>query len=126
MKGRPLFDNLVVELIPYEEEVSEGGILLVRSFDAGGMGKKDEEPKRDVPAMGKVVAVGNGLPDLTSGTLQYYPMDVKEGDVVCFRDIDGFSMMYEGKPAVLLNIRDILYVNEEQDNTSCVNEEQND
>lgn len=103
MKGRPLFDNVVVELTPQEDmQVSEAGIILPRY----------EEEGRDQPASGKIVAVGGGLPDLTSGELLYYPMDVKVGDVVYFKDSDGFSLIFNGKPSVLLNIREILFVEE--------------
>lgn len=101
MKGRPLFDNIVVELTSQEDmQVSEAGILL----------PKYEEDGRDQPASGKIVAIGPGLPDLTSGQLLYYPMDIKEGDIVYFKDSEGFSLIYDGKPSVLLNIREVLFV----------------
>ena len=85
MKIRPIHDQIVVRRAE-AESMSKGGIII------------PENAKRK-SRHGEVLAVGSGR-YLENGTLR--PLDIKVGDVVYFRGVNGQEIEIEGEKLVML------------------------
>jgi len=78
MKLVPLYNKVIVEIIPDEgETVTPGGLVLVE--------------KKDPYYRGKVVGVGPGHYQ----NAQRIPMDVKEGDILRFLKNSGMGVEFD-------------------------------
>lgn len=95
MKVKPLFDTILVK--PEEvEQTSEGGILLVAPPNA---------PQAPPVAYGRVVAVGPGPVNDRGETI---PHPILEGDLVAYESGEGFEILVDALPHVLLRIGHVL------------------
>lgn len=94
MKYRPLFDKIIVEPVQAQETTKSGLIIT------GGT--------KEVPQLGKVVAVGpGGTPDGKE-----LKMVVAVGDTVVYGKYKGVEIKYEDKDMLVLSLQDILAVAE--------------
>lgn len=85
MKLRPLRDQLLVRRATPKDQ-TEGGIII-------------PETAKLKSRYGEVLAVGSGRP-LPNGEVR--PLDVKVGDVVYFRGINGSEIDVDGEKLVML------------------------
>jgi len=85
MKLRPLRDQLLVRRAEAKSE-TEGGIII-------------PETAKLKSRYGEVLAVGSGCP-LPNGESR--PLDVKVGDVVYCRGVNGFEVDVDGEKLVML------------------------
>ena len=80
MKFKPLHDRVLIEVLDSSEKTA-GGIIIPDSA-------------QEKPQEGKVVAIGGGA-KTEDGKL--IPMDVKEGDKVCFQPDSEYEFEIEGE-----------------------------
>ena len=93
MKYRPLFDKIIVEPVP-ADETTKSGLILTGS--------------KDMPQLGKVVAVGpGGTPDGKE-----LKMVVSVGETVVYGKYKGTEIKYDGKDMLVLSLGDVLAVAE--------------
>ena len=90
MKLRPLYDQILVRRTEPKSE-TEGGLII-------------PETAKTKSRNGTVLAVGSGRV-LSDGKLR--PLDVKVGDVVYFRGINGQEVEFDGETLVLLRESEI-------------------
>lgn len=93
---RPLHDRLIVKRLD-EQEKTAGGIII-------------PDTAKEKPTKGKVIAVGKGARNETTG--QVIPLEVKKGDVVVFAKWGGTEIKIEGEEYLILKEADIMGVEE--------------
>lgn len=100
MKLKPLFDNVLVEILENQERVTKSGIVLPDNVE------KKEQTK------GTIIALGAGK---FSANGERLPMSVKVGDKVVFSKpwSDDKKMEENGKKFFLVSEDDILGIIEE-------------
>lgn len=86
---RPLHCRIIVSA-EKPEQMSAGGIII-------------PDTAQEQKSKGKVVAVGPGRKD--------DPMLVKVGDIACYGEYAGTEIEIDGKPYLIMNQNDVLYVN---------------
>lgn len=96
MNIRPLFDRILVKRNE-EPTKSSGGLFL-------------PETAKEKPAMGEVLAVGQGRVNDDSGEIT--PLQVKVGDTVVFGKYAGTEIKVEGQDRIILREDDILGIME--------------
>lgn len=92
MSIRPYQDRVVVERLDSEEK-SAGGIVI-------------PDTAKEKPQQGKVLAVGKGK--FCEG--QFFPLDVKEGDVIVFGKYAGSEVKVGEKDLLIIREDDIMGV----------------
>lgn len=93
MKFRPLGDRILVKRIE-AEETTQGGIII-------------PDNAKEKPMRAKVVAAGPGK-TLSNGKV--WPLSVKEGETVFFRQYAGSEMSIEGQNHLILREDEVLAV----------------
>jgi chaperonin GroES len=89
----PTGNHLVVETI--EEETTASGIII------------PDTASKEKPQKGKVVAVGPGK---IGDDNERIPMEVKEGEVVLFKEWGGSKVKVEGKDYLIFTEDDVLAI----------------
>ena len=85
MKIKPLGDRVIIEPAAAEEKTASGIII--------------PDTAKEKPQQGKVIAVGNGLPD--------EPLTVKEGDTVLYGKFSGTEVSIDNKVYLMMRESDI-------------------
>ncbi len=94
MRIRPLQDRLIVKRVA-EEEKTKGGIII-------------PDTAKEKPLEGKVIAVGNGKVNETTGAVR--PLDIKAGDTILFSKYAGTEVKIDGEDHLILREEDVLGV----------------
>jgi len=94
MKITPLADRVLVQPVD-SKEVKKGGIII-------------PDTAKEKPQEGKVIAVGNGRLNETSG--ERVPLEVKKGDKVLYGKYSGTEITIDDKEYLILRESDILAV----------------
>lgn len=92
-KIQPTADHIVVE--PATEEKTASGIII------------PDTAAKEKPQKGKVIAVGPGK---TGDDNERIPMEVKEGDVVLFKEWGGTKVKLDGKELMIFREDDVLAI----------------
>ena len=92
MKVRPLGDKILVKRDEAATK-TDSGIFL-------------PESAKDKPKRGKVIAVGDGIPNKDYG--QRIPFSVKKGDSVIFSSYSGTEVKIDGEDLLIMKESDIL------------------
>ncbi len=99
IKGKPLFERLIVREIPVPD-MTKGGILL-------------PEQTKEVPNTGVIMAIGHtalldkdGIDD---------PDLLKEGDVVLYTKYAGLPFRYKGIDYKVIMINEVIWVYDDDD-----------
>lgn len=85
MNIKPLGDRVIIEPAAAEEKTASGIII--------------PDTAKEKPQQGKVIAVGNGLPD--------EPLTVKEGDTVLYGKFSGTEVSIDNKVYLMMRESDI-------------------
>ena len=85
MNIKPLGDRVIIEPAAAEEKTTSGIII--------------PDTAKEKPQQGKVIAVGNGLPD--------EPLTVKEGDIVLYGKFSGTEVSIDDKVYLMMRESDI-------------------
>ena len=85
MNIKPLGDRVIIEPAAAEEKTASGIII--------------PDTAKEKPQQGKVIAVGNGLPD--------EPLTVKEGDIVLYGKFSGTEVSIDNKVYLMMRESDI-------------------
>lgn len=85
MNIKPLGDRVIIEPAAAEEKTASGIII--------------PDTAKEKPQQGKVIAVGNGLPD--------EPLTVKEGDTVLYGKFSGTEVSIDNKIFLMMRESDI-------------------
>lgn len=85
MNIKPLGDRVIIEPAAAEEKTASGIII--------------PDTAKEKPQQGKVIAVGNGLPD--------EPLTVKEGDTVLYGKFSGTEVSINNKVYLMMRESDI-------------------
>ncbi len=93
MNLKPLYNNVILELIE-EQEKTRGGIII-------------PDTAKEKPSRAKVIAIGEGIRN-KEGKLE--PMSVKVGDEVIFAKWTGSEIKVEGKDYIILKETDVLAI----------------
>ena len=93
-KFRPLQDRLLVKRVA-EEEKTKGGIII-------------PDTAKEKPLEGKVIAVGNGKVNETTGGVR--KLDVSPGDTILFSKYAGTEIKVDGEDHLILREEDVLGV----------------
>jgi chaperonin GroES len=91
---RPLQDRLLVKRVA-EEEKTKGGIII-------------PDTAKEKPLEGKVIAVGNGKVNETTGSVR--KLDVSPGDTILFSKYAGTEIKVDGEDHLILREEDVLGV----------------
>ena len=94
MKITPLADRVLVQPVD-SKEVKKGGIII-------------PDTAKEKPQEGKIIAVGNGRLNETSG--ERVPLEVKKGDKVLYGKYSGTEITIDDKEYLILRESDILAV----------------
>jgi chaperonin GroES len=89
----PTSNHLVVE--PIEEEVTSSGIII------------PDTASKEKPQKGKVIAVGPGK---LGENNERIPMEIKEGDVVLFKEWGGSKVKLDGKELMIFTDDEVLAI----------------
>ncbi len=92
MKLKPLGDRLIVKAVE-EEETTASGIVL-------------PDTAKEKPQKGKVLAVGDGARNETTG--ERVALDVAEGDTVLYSKYGGTEVKVDGEDLLVLRESDVL------------------
>jgi len=85
MNIKPLGDRVIIEPAAAEEKTASGIII--------------PDTAKEKPQQGKVIAIGNGLPD--------EPLTVKEGDTVLYGKFSGTEVSIDDKVFLMMRESDI-------------------
>jgi chaperonin GroES len=85
MNIKPLGDRVIIEPAAAEEKTASGIII--------------PDTAKEKPQQGKVIAVGNGLPD--------EPLTVKEGDTVLYGKFSGTEVSIDNNVYLIMHESDI-------------------
>jgi len=85
MNIKPLGDRVLIEPAAAEEKTASGIII--------------PDTAKEKPQQGKVIAVGNGLPD--------EPLTVKKGDIVLYGKFSGTEVSIDNKIFLMMQESDI-------------------
>jgi chaperonin GroES len=91
---RPLQDRVLVAPVP-DDEKTAGGLFITESA-------------KEKPQLGKVLAVGKGIIDPTTG--KRIPLDVEVGDKILFGKYSGNDIKLDGVDMLILKENEILAV----------------
>jgi len=91
---KPLADRVLVEPMPAEEKTA-GGIII-------------PDTAKEKPLEGKVIAVGNGKVNETTGSVR--KLDVSAGDTILFSKYAGTEIKVDGEDHLILREEDVLGV----------------
>ncbi len=105
MQGKPIFDNVLVELEGSEETTTEAGVIIP------GKGPAYEEGNTH-PTTALVLEVGPGLQKENDEGC--YAMPVKKGQRILLSGQMGFEFMYNNKPCALIHVNHIVLVLEDE------------
>lgn len=93
-KFRPLQDRMLVQRVA-EEEKTKGGIII-------------PDTAKEKPLEGKVISVGNGKVNETTGSIR--KLDVNPGDTILFSKYAGTEIKIDGGDFLILREEDVLGV----------------
>ena len=91
---KPLFNNVLLKKVNYKQTQTQAGIYI------------PEEAQDEAPAMGEVIALGNGK--VVKKAAEDYGL--KEGLKVLYSRYSGTEVTMEGTEYVLINVKDILAI----------------
>ncbi len=94
---KPLLDRVLLKKLE-EESVTSSGLVI-------------SEKNKEVPNTGEVIAVGAGKIDEHGNKID---MNVKEGDVVIFKQYAGTEVEDQGEKYVIVEMKDILALVEKE------------
>ena len=93
VKIQPTADHIVVE--PVSEETTTSGIII------------PDTASKEKPQKGKVVAVGPGK---LNDDNKRVPMEIKEGDMVLFKEWGGTKVKLDGNELMIFREDDVLAI----------------
>lgn len=99
IKGRPLFERLIVRDIPVPDKTS-GGILL-------------PEQTKDVPNKGVIMAIGHTALLNKDGVDD--PTLIKVGDVILYTKYAGLPFKYKGIDYKIVMVNEVIFVYTDED-----------